>query len=220
MSKHRVKLLPALLAAAIIAATASGCASTQSPSVSGTVASEAASTTDTSATTSSAATLATTPPSAATAKTTSAPALTATASKTSGPAPIPTGYDPSRNAQADISAAIALAKQSHRNIVLDFGADWCPDCVALDRYFVSATVKPVLEKDFIVVPIDVGQFDHNMDLSRKYGNVAAIGIPGLAVLNPSGSLLTATADGSFSNARTMTPDQVKTFLDQWLPTNS
>jgi hypothetical protein len=41
-----------------------------------------------------------------------------------------------------------------------------PGLVALDRFFGSTTAKPVLDKGFIVVPIDVGQFDHNRDLSK------------------------------------------------------
>lgn len=138
----------------------------------------------------------------------------------SSPAPIPTGYDPSRDAKADITAAIALAKQTHRNVVLDFGADWCPDCVALDHDFQSSAGKPILQKNFVVVAIDVGQFDHNMDLSHTYDDVAKVGIPGVAILGPDGRLLVATSDGSLSNARTLSADQIASFLDQWLPTSS
>lgn len=53
--------------------------------------------------------------------------------------PIREGYDPARDAKADIAAALAEAGRDGRPVLLDFGADWCPDCVVLGRTFRTAT---------------------------------------------------------------------------------
>jgi thiol:disulfide interchange protein len=132
----------------------------------------------------------------------------------------PGGYDANRNAKADITAALATAAREHREVLIDFGANWCPDCRALDVMFRSAQVEPVLEKGYVVVAVDVGQFNHNLDLAGQYVNLQTSGIPALVVLKSDGALRTATNDGSFSNARAMDPGQVRAFLIRWAPAAS
>jgi thiol:disulfide interchange protein len=140
---------------------------------------------------------------------------TPTPTQTQTSEPLPNGYDPARDAEADIAAALAKAKIDKRPVLLDFGADWCPDCVVLGRTFRTDTVRPVVDH-FHVVSIDVGRFDRHLSLARKYGlNLQTSGIPALVVLSGVGKVRTTTSDGSFSNARTMTPEQVAAFLKHW-----
>jgi thiol:disulfide interchange protein len=131
---------------------------------------------------------------------------------------IPDGYDSTRDANADVRAALAEAAKDHREVLVDFGANWCPDCRALDVMFRSARVEPLLRKDYVVVAVDVGQFNHNLDLAARYVNLQTSGIPALVVLKSNGVRRTATNDGSFSNARSMDPNQVSAFLTRWAPT--
>jgi protein disulfide-isomerase len=125
------------------------------------------------------------------------------------------GYDPQRNAVHDITAALKEAKADRRPVLLDFGADWCPDCVVLEKTFQSGTVKPVLS-DFHMVTVNVGRLDRNVAVARKYGlDLKRSGIPALVVIGPDGKVRRTTNDGSFANARTMTPSQVMGVLKRW-----
>ena len=105
-------------------------------------------------------------------------------------------------------------------MLVDFGANWCPDCRALDVMFRSPRVESLLRKDYVVVAVDVGQFNHNLKLAARYVNLDTSGIPALVVLNSRGVVRTATNDGSFANARTMVPSQVRAFLIRWAPVAS
>jgi thiol-disulfide isomerase/thioredoxin len=131
--------------------------------------------------------------------------------------PLPDHYDPSRNAAADIRAALALAKADHKEVLIDFGADWCPDCRVLGTTFHSAQVRPTLDQGFHVVAVDVGKFDHNLDVAGAFVNLQTSGIPALVVLKADGSIWVATNDGSFADARTMSGAQVLAFLKRWAP---
>jgi thiol:disulfide interchange protein len=144
----------------------------------------------------------------------------ATASGAGGQFPIPTGYDAGRDATADIQAALGLAKASHKEVLLDFGADWCPDCVALDKMFHAAQVESLLNSSYVVVPIDVGDWNLNLAVAGDYVDLNTSGIPALVVISDSGQVREATNDGSFENARTMDPSQVASFLTTWAPTPS
>lgn len=139
------------------------------------------------------------------------------ASSSVGARSLPDGYDATRDAKADISSALAEAAKDHREVLVDFGADWCPDCLALDVMFRSGQVEPELQKDYVVVAVDVGRFDHNLDLAGGYVDLQTSGIPALVVLTSNGTLRTATDDGAFSNARSMEPGQVSAFLTRWAP---
>lgn len=147
---------------------------------------------------------------AATAVTSSAPS--ATVEET-----IPDHYDPARDPAADLKAALALAAHDHKAVLLDFGADWCPDCNVLDKLFQSPKTKPVLQRGYHVVAVDVGEFDHNLQFAAKYVKLKSSGIPALVVLTPDGAVRATTNDGSFANARTMNSDQVNAFLTRWAP---
>ncbi|MGC1215666.1 MAG: thioredoxin family protein [Micromonospora sp.] len=154
-------------------------------------------------------------PGAAAATTTAAqPGLSPSAAPT---VTLPDRYDPERDPAADLKAALALAKADGKAVLIDFGADWCPDCHVLHELFQSAKTKPLLEENYHLLAVDVGEFDHNLTFAAKYVNLNRSGIPALVVLTPDGKVRVATNDGSFANARTMDSKQVNAFLTKWAP---
>jgi hypothetical protein len=58
----------------------------------------------------------------------------------------------------------------------DFGADWCPDCVVLGTTFIRPATAKLLS-GYHVVRVDVGEFDHNLDIAAPYVNLRSSGIP-------------------------------------------
>ena len=124
-------------------------------------------------------------------------------------------YDPNANPRADIDSALAKARADGKLVLLDFGADWCVDCLVLDTFFRDSTVKPFLDSHFHVVRIDVGRWDHNLDLSKQYGNPIDNGVPAVVILSPKGDVLDSTADGALESARNMTPVDIRKYLERW-----
>jgi len=129
-------------------------------------------------------------------------------------------YDEKADAHKLISAAITEATRSHKNIVLDFGANWCGDCHALDAEMRKPELASLIEKNYVVVHVDVGRFDKNLDIARKYGVPLKKGIPAVAVLDPHGKLLYAQDQGQFEDARHMEYESFKAFFEQWKPKGS
>ena len=148
-----------------------------------------------------------------------APAPTAlpptAALSTKKPVALPQPYNEQADAQQDIRAALALAKADHKNILLDFGANWCPDCLVLSRIFEDAAVKPFLDANYHVVKIDVGQWTRNLDISVQYDRPIDKGIPAVVILSPTGEIITSTKNGELADARTAKKQDVLDFLRQW-----
>lgn len=108
--------------------------------------------------------------------------------------------------------SLSQANQLNRKLIVVFGADWCPDCRALDAIFSEPEIKSILETQFVVMKVDVGRFDQNLSLNQRLGDPIQNGIPALVVLSPSGEIITSTKGGEFSNARKMTKEQVLEYL--------
>ena len=120
----------------------------------------------------------------------------------------------------EIANALALSEQDGKLILLDFGANWCPDCLVLTVLFEDPAVKPFLTENYHVVRIDVGQWDKNLDISQKYGSPIDKGIPAVVVLAPNGEIIASTEDGALANARTATAQEILEFLKAWLAKKS
>ena len=126
-------------------------------------------------------------------------------------------YPDPGQAKAEIGAALKTAAQTHRRILLDFGGNWCGDCLVLDMYFHSAENRPILEANFVLVHVNVGQYDANLDLAAEYGIPLQRGVPAIAVLDEKGKLLYSQKGGEFEAMRRMDPSAVTRFLVQWKP---
>jgi hypothetical protein len=73
----------------------------------------------------------------------------------------------------------------------------------------------LLEKHFVIVHVDIGRFDHNVDIAAKYKVPIKKGVPALAVLSASGRLLYSQENKEFENMREMKSSDVTNFLNRW-----
>lgn len=126
-------------------------------------------------------------------------------------------YPDPLQAKADLAAALKTASASHKRILLDFGGDWCGDCQVLDLYFHNARNLPILESNFILVHVNIGMMDENLDIAVQYQVPLDRGVPALAVLSDKGKLLYSQRSGEFESMRRMEPGTVTSFLAQWKP---
>jgi len=121
-------------------------------------------------------------------------------------------YDDTANAKADVEQALATAGTTKRSVLVIFGANWCEDCRALDASLKSTRNAELVAKEFVVVKVDVGNFDRNLGLATRYGNPIKTGIPAAVVLSPGNQVLYATRAGELSNARRMSETGVYDFF--------
>jgi thiol:disulfide interchange protein len=121
-------------------------------------------------------------------------------------------YSESANAAADIEAAERIARHDHKRILLDFGGNWCGDCQVLDFYYHKAPNAELLAKYYIVVHVDVGHIDHNVNIANRYRVPISKGVPALAVLEANGKLLYSELEKEFEHT---TPQAVTAFLERW-----
>ena len=121
-------------------------------------------------------------------------------------------YDEAANPKADLETALATSNATKRPVLVIFGANWCEDCRALDASLKNANNANLVSKEFVLVKVDVGNFDRNLDVAARYGNPIKRGIPAAVVLSPNNQVLYATRAGELSNARRMSETGVYDFF--------
>lgn len=126
-------------------------------------------------------------------------------------------YAPGLDAHAEIKQALALAAKQHKNVIVVFGANWCYDCHVLDLAFHRPDLAGVLQRNYEVVHVDVGEGDKNQDIMQQYHVPMKKGIPALAVLDSSGKLFYSQQGGEFEKARSLAPQDLLAFLNKWKP---
>ncbi|HEX3377276.1 MAG TPA: thioredoxin family protein, partial [Candidatus Acidoferrales bacterium] len=126
-------------------------------------------------------------------------------------------YPPPEEAQSEISTALAAAARQHKRVILVFGGNWCYDCHVLDTTFRSKTFAPIVNENYIVIHINVGNYDANLDLAKKYEIPLEKGVPSLAILDPDGKLLVSQKNGEFESTVRIGPEDVLEFLKKWKP---
>ena len=126
----------------------------------------------------------------------------------------PPPYNPQADAKAQVAQVLAEAKANHKPVLLFFGANWCEDCRALAHDLATGRNAQLMKEHFNIAKIDVGNFDHNLDVVNRYGNPIAKGIPAAVIVSPDGKLLYSTRAGELSEARTMSADGVYDFFEK------
>jgi thioredoxin 1 len=125
-------------------------------------------------------------------------------------------HDPAQ-AAADIDAAVREAAGAHKRVLVDFGGNWCGDCIVLDRIFHEPRNDALLREHYVVVHVNVGDrgIDRNFDVAELYGVPLKKGVPALAVLDAAGRVVYSQKNGEFEAMRGMDPKLVNDFLVRW-----
>jgi thiol-disulfide isomerase/thioredoxin len=126
-------------------------------------------------------------------------------------------YDPGLDAPAAVDAALAAAGEDGRHVLIEYGADWCPDCHVLAGYLENPRAKAILDASYHVVRVDVGYFDRNLETANRYGNAIAVGIPSVVILDGDGTKLVDTAAGQLADSRRYDVGDIVDFLTAWQP---
>jgi thiol:disulfide interchange protein len=119
------------------------------------------------------------------------------------------------DAKKKIAEALKLATADHKRVLLVFGANWCYDCHVLDRALHEGAAGQVVKESFLLVHVDIGEVDKNLDLAKQYKIPLEKGVPAVAILGSDGKLLYSSGDGEFEAARRMMKKDLVAFLLRW-----
>ena len=75
----------------------------------------------------------------------------------------------------------------------------------------------LIARYYVIVKVDVGRYDKNLDVAEKYRVPIKHGIPALAVPDSRGALLYVMDQGQFDDAQHMSYESIREFFVKWEP---
>ena len=121
-------------------------------------------------------------------------------------------YDEHADARADVAAARQKAVDEQKFLMVTFGANWCVDCRTLYKHLGSQELIDYTSDRFLFANVDVGKFNHNIDVAEELGVTLQRGIPVAIFFNPDGSVLGVTNNAELEPARRYTSRQILKFV--------
>lgn len=131
--------------------------------------------------------------------------------------PLPFPYDERADANAAVTAARAQARREHKLLMIDLGGNWCADCRVLAGAMDLPSLRAFIEAHYVVVFVDVGRFDRNLQIPAHYGVTRRLeGVPSLLIVDPvADRLLDPGQDAALADARHMSPQALADWLARW-----
>jgi thiol:disulfide interchange protein len=123
-------------------------------------------------------------------------------------------FSADRDPFADARAAIALAEQTQRRILIEVGGEWCSWCHALNRLFrENPPLERTLRNNFVVLKVNVSSDNDNADFMAGMPELA--GYPKLFVSRANGSIIHVQDPATLVREGAYDPELVLTFLKRW-----
>ncbi|MCX8011134.1 MAG: thioredoxin family protein, partial [Ignavibacteria bacterium] len=123
-------------------------------------------------------------------------------------------FDPTRDAEKDIAAAIAEAKKSNKRILLDVGGEWCGWCKKLDKFFQeNKDVFDYLHQNYVLVKVNYSKENKNEKVLSKYPKIK--GYPHFFVLNKNGKLIHSQDTDELESGNGYDKEKIFKFLKKW-----
>jgi thioredoxin 1 len=129
-------------------------------------------------------------------------------------------YPEPTQAASDIQHALAEARLENKRVLMQFGGNWCSHCMVLNRYLHARENNPLLKKGYVLVHINIGVYDQNIDLASHYGIEfkEGQGVPALAVIDPTGQIIySQNGTDRYKDIRERGARAVHDFLLRWQP---
>ncbi len=125
-----------------------------------------------------------------------------------------TQFDEGRDPFKDGAAAIELASQTNRRILIDLGGDWCVWCHKMDAFFdANPDLKQRLHQTFVLLKINVSDDNPNSEFLQTFPK--PLGYPHMYVSDKNGSVLWSQDTAEFLKNGQYNREAFVRFFDRW-----
>jgi thiol-disulfide isomerase/thioredoxin len=131
------------------------------------------------------------------------------------PTPLPFPFDRQADAHVIVDAAFVRAQHTGKRVLIHLGGNWCADCRILIAVMQLPEVKAFVERHYEVVAVDIGHFDRNLDIPRRFGVERVVAAPTIIIAEPDGTPLNLGDASEMSDTRHLTPQGIADWLARW-----
>jgi thiol:disulfide interchange protein len=125
-----------------------------------------------------------------------------------------TVYDDQRDPFKDANAALTLAKETNRNVLIEIGGNWCTWCHKMDAFLLkNPKVYQSLHSKYVLLKISVSDSNENDDFMKALPPV--LGYPHMYVSTAGGKMLLSKDTAELQDNNGYSSEYWLDFLQQW-----
>ncbi len=123
-------------------------------------------------------------------------------------------YDEQRDPFKDAVAAIHLAKETNRNVLIEIGGNWCTWCHKMDTFLAdNPEVYRELHNKFVLLKINVSDTNENTSFMSSLPPV--LGYPHMYVSTSTGKMILSKDTAELQENGEYSKKQWLAFIKQW-----
>lgn len=128
-------------------------------------------------------------------------------------------FDPSRDAMADVDAALAAARLSGKHVLLILGGDWCHDSLALNDAMAIPRTQRMLAARYEIVRVHVpfNRRERVLPIAQRFGIAEVEGTPTVLILRADGTPTNLADAPRWRNAASRKPAAIHRSLERAVP---
>ena len=123
-------------------------------------------------------------------------------------------YDDQRDPFKDANAALTLAKETNRNVLLEIGGNWCTWCHKMDAFLLKhPKVYQALHSKYVLLKINVSDSNENDSFMKVLPPV--LGYPHMYVSTANGKMLLSKDTAELQDNSGYSTEYWLAFLNKW-----
>lgn len=123
-------------------------------------------------------------------------------------------YDDKRNPFDDAVAALTLAQQTNRNVLIEIGGNWCVWCHKMDRFLAkNPELYQQLHQKFVLLKVNVSDSNENVEFMKSLPPV--LGYPHMYISDAQGKLLKSKDTAEFQQNGGHSVKLWQAFINKW-----
>ena len=125
-----------------------------------------------------------------------------------------TSYDDQRDPFKDAVAAIQLAKQTNRNVIIEIGGNWCTWCHKMDNFLEkNPEIYQQLHSKYVLLKINVSDTNENEEFMKSLPPV--LGYPHMYVSTSAGKMLLSKDTAELLDENQYSKEYWLAFINKW-----
>ncbi len=124
------------------------------------------------------------------------------------------GYDPARDPFSDGRAALQLARQTERRVLIEVGGNWCGWCLQLDKFLrETPRIAEQLHRHFVVLKVNVSEKNDNAEFMAGFPK--PLGYPHIYIAEADGTILFSKDTAQLLENSRYSASRFEQFIDKW-----
>ena len=123
-------------------------------------------------------------------------------------------YDPARDPFADGRAALQLARETNRRVLIEVGGDWCRWCHILNKFLAeNQQIREQLHRNFVILKVNVSEANDNAEFMAGFPK--PLGYPHFYITEADGRIIFSKDTAELLENSRYSAQRFQQFIDKW-----